>query len=153
MSYRIIQLVGTVIFIIPAHGYEGPLRLWRVTRNEAWFCTALIAIGALFCWWARIYLGSLWSGTITKKNNHHIVDTGPYAIVRHPIYTGLLLAVFVTAIAKGTILGLIGLVLIVAAFWRKAYLEEQWLSEQLGADNYEAYRQRVSMLIPFGPRG
>ena len=152
LRYRIVMILGALIFLVPAHGYEGPLRLWQVTRMEAWVCTALIAAGFAFSWWARLHLGRLWSGSITKKTDHRVVDTGPYAIVRHPIYTGILLAVFATATAKGTILGLVGAALIVAGIWMKARLEERWLSDELGADAYDAYRRKVPMLLPFGPK-
>jgi protein-S-isoprenylcysteine O-methyltransferase Ste14 len=149
LPFRISLVIGALIFAVPAHGYEGPLRLWTVTRNEAWVCVALIAAGASFSWWARLHLGSLWSGTITKKSDHQLVDTGPYAIVRHPIYTGFLLAVLATAAAKGTILGLLGLAFLTFGIWMKARQEEGWLRANLSADSYDAYRRRVPMLIPF----
>jgi len=149
LPYCVVLLVGGVIFLMPAHGYEGPLRLWRPSPAGAWICVGLIAAGFAFSWWARFYLGALWSGTITKKEDHRLIDTGPYAIVRHPIYSGILLAVCATAGAKGTILGLLGAAIIIVGVWMKARLEERWLSEAFGADSYEAYRRRVPMLIPF----
>ncbi|HTT84278.1 MAG TPA: isoprenylcysteine carboxylmethyltransferase family protein [Rhizomicrobium sp.] len=152
LPYRIVLILGGIIFFIPAHGYHGPLRLWLVPLAVAWICVALIALGFAFSAWARVYLGPLWSGTITKKADHKIVNTGPYGIVRHPIYTGILLAVYATAAAKGTVLGLIGASIITIGIWMKARLEERWLREELGADIYDAYRRRVSMLIPFGPK-
>ena len=117
-----------------------------------WACIAVTAMGCAFAWWARIHLGDLWSGWVTKKADHRVVDTGPYAIVRHPIYTGILLGVIATMIAKGTVLGLVGAVIIVAGMWMKARLEERFLREELGADAYDSYRRRVPMLIPFGPK-
>jgi protein-S-isoprenylcysteine O-methyltransferase Ste14 len=150
--YRAVLIVGGIVFLIPAHGYEGPLRLWYVNRDEAWACVGLIALGFLFAWWARIYLGSLWSGQITTKADHRVVDRGPYGIVRHPIYTGILLAVFATAALKGTVLGIVSALLIVLGLWMKARLEERWLRDQLGADAYDDYRRRVPMLLPFGPK-
>ncbi|HEX4157187.1 MAG TPA: isoprenylcysteine carboxylmethyltransferase family protein [Rhizomicrobium sp.] len=152
LPYRIVLILGAIVFFIPAHGYRGPLRLWLVTRAEAWICVALVALGFAFSAWARVYLGQLWSGSITKKPDHRIVDTGPYGIVRHPIYTGILLAVFATAAAKGTVLGLIGAFLITIGIWMKARLEERWLRQELGAEAYDAYCRKVSMLIPFGPK-
>jgi protein-S-isoprenylcysteine O-methyltransferase Ste14 len=148
LPYRIVLILGAIIFFIPAHGYHGPLRLWYVTRPEAWICVGLIALGFAFSAWARVWLGSLWSGSVTKRSDHRIVDTGPYRIVRHPIYTGILLAVFATAAAKGTVLGLIGALLITIGIWMKARLEERWLRDELGADAYDSYRRRVPMLIP-----
>jgi protein-S-isoprenylcysteine O-methyltransferase Ste14 len=153
LPYRLVLLVGGVSLFVPAHGYVGPLRLWSVTRGEAWVCVALIAAGFAFCWWARIHLGALWSGNVTKKTDHRVIDTGPYGIVRHPIYTGILLAVYATVAAKGTVWGIVGGVFITVGLWMKATLEERWLRQEIGPDAYDAYRRRVPMLVPFGPTG
>src|SRR5882762_1334359 len=80
-GYRIVQLAGIVLFFIPAHGYEGVLRLWHIGWTGAWVCVALVALGLAFCWWARIHLGRLWSGAVTRKADHKVIDTGPYALV------------------------------------------------------------------------
>jgi protein-S-isoprenylcysteine O-methyltransferase Ste14 len=151
LRYRLVLIVGALVMGVPAHGYEGPLRLWHVTWTEAWIGVGLIAVGFLFAWWARVHIGPLWSSTVTKKTDHRVVDSGPYGIVRHPIYTGILLAVIATALVKGTILGLVGAVIITIGLWMKAKLEEDWLRQELGADAYDAYRRRVPMLVPFGP--
>jgi len=153
LTYRAILIVGGLVSLIPSHGYEGPLRLWHVDAIQAWLCVLLIAAGFLFSWWARVHLGDLWSGQITTKDGHTLIDTGPYALVRHPIYTGILMAVYATAVAKGTIPGLIGLILITAGLWIKATLEERWLSTELQDEAYRRYRRRVPMLIPFMPVG
>jgi protein-S-isoprenylcysteine O-methyltransferase Ste14 len=153
IRYRLVLIIGGLLLAIPAHGYEGPLRLYRVTWAEAWICVALIALGIVFAWWARIHLGPLWSGSVTRKEDHRVVDSGPYGIVRHPIYTGLLLAVLATAAIKGTIAGFAGAVIIILGLWMKARVEEQWLREELGAEAYDAYRRRVPMLVPFVPAG
>ncbi|HVW54519.1 MAG TPA: isoprenylcysteine carboxylmethyltransferase family protein [Rhizobiaceae bacterium] len=149
LPYRAILAVGAILFFIPAHGYNGWLRIWYPGLALAWICVALIAIGFLFAWWARLHLGRLWSGYITRKSGHHIVDTGPYGLVRHPIYTGLLLAVIATMIAKGTVPGILGAILIVIGVFMKARLEERFLRAQLGAASYDAYKVRVPMLVPF----
>lgn len=152
LFYRIILLAGGVIFFVPAHGYEGPLRLWWVPYQAVWPLVGVIALGFLFAWWARIWLGPLWSGQVTKKADHRVIDTGPYAIVRHPIYTGILVAVYATMALKGTIPGVAGAILMTIGFWMKAQLEETWLRQELGAQDYDAYRRRVPMLMPFGPK-
>jgi protein-S-isoprenylcysteine O-methyltransferase Ste14 len=151
LPYRLTMWLGMAVLFVPAHGYEGVLRLWHIGLAGAWICIALIALGIAFAWWARIHLGRLWSGEITVKADHRIVDTGPYAIVRHPIYTGLLLSIFATAAAKGTILGLAGAGLLLLGIWLKAQIEERWLAGELGSV-YDAYRRRVPMLVPFGPK-
>ncbi|HUJ03708.1 MAG TPA: hypothetical protein VLW75_08740, partial [Rhizomicrobium sp.] len=70
--YRIVLIAGGIVFFIPAHGYEGPLRLWYVPFETVWPIVGLILLGFLFAWWARIWLGSLWSGQVTKKENHRV---------------------------------------------------------------------------------
>ena len=109
--------------------------------------------GFAFCWWARLHLGRLWSASITKKENHRVVDSGPYGYVRHPIYTGLYISTLGTVLIKGTVLGLAGGVLVMLSFYWKARLEERWLRDELGAEVYDAYARRVPMLIPFWPAG
>jgi protein-S-isoprenylcysteine O-methyltransferase Ste14 len=106
----------------------------------------------LFAWWARIYLGRLWSGSITRKEGHNVVDTGPYGIVRHPIYTGIIAAAIATAVAIGGLHAILGAVLLIAGYWLKARLEERFLRAELGAETYDSYRRRVPMLVPFGPK-
>lgn len=152
LPYRIVLLVGGVLLAIPAHGDNGPMRLWHVGLRGAWICIALMVVGFLFAWWARVHLGRLWSGNITAKENHRVVDSGPYGIVRHPIYTGILLAILATMAAKGTIPAVAGALVIILGLWMKARLEEGFLRAQLGADAYDAYRRRVPMLVPFGPK-
>ena len=153
ISYRATLFVGGLLFFIPHNSPLALMRLWpEMSLNAVWICVALAALGFALCWWARIYLGTLWSGSITKKGGHRVVDTGPYALVRHPIYTGLLMAILATMVAKGTFLGLIGAAIMTLSFWMKARLEEQFLREELGAEAYDSYRRRVPMLIPFGPR-
>lgn len=153
LPYRIVTLVGAVLlFGSPNRSDHGPLGLWKLNMAENWALFALCAGGFVFCWWARLYLGKLWSGWVTKKEGHRIVDTGPYGIVRHPIYTGLIASAFATAIMKDTFLALIGAAAMTLGFWIKARLEEGFLREQLGTAAYDAYRRRVPMLLPFGPK-
>ncbi|TGQ42620.1 MULTISPECIES: isoprenylcysteine carboxylmethyltransferase family protein [unclassified Mesorhizobium] len=151
LSYRAVLVLGTILFVIPAHGYVGRLRLWIPNLAEAWICAALIAAGLAFTWWARLHLGRLWSGTVTAKAAHRVVDTGPYALVRHPIYTGLLLAILATMAAKGTVWGIAGAALLTVGIVMKARLEERFLRTQLGAA-YDDYIRRVPMLVPFAPK-
>ena len=152
LAYRIVIAAGSALFLIPAHGYYGWMRLWLVTWNEAWVCVGLTAAGLAFAWWARIYLGNLWSGSVVTKGDHRVVDTGPYRIVRHPIYSGLLLATYATMAAKGTLTAIAGAALITLGVWMKARLEEKFLRQELGPDTYDAYAKRVKMLLPLvGP--
>jgi protein-S-isoprenylcysteine O-methyltransferase Ste14 len=127
-------------------------RLWHVGLNGAYVLVALTAGGLIFSWWARIWLGKLWSSGVTRKEGHTVIDTGPYALVRHPIYTGILAAALATTIAKATLAGIAGFALLVAGLWVKARFEEGFLADQLDPGAYAAYRQRVPMLVPLGVR-
>lgn len=149
LGYRVVMGAGAAALFYPAHGYYGPLRFWVVPHVVAWVTVAFVGVGIAFAWWARIHLGKLWSGNITKKEGHRIVESGPYGIVRHPIYTGLLFSIFATAIAKGTLWGILGTIALVVGIWMKARLEERWLRAELGAAGYDDYASRVPMLVPF----
>jgi protein-S-isoprenylcysteine O-methyltransferase Ste14 len=122
--------------------------LWRTPESAGWALAALTACGFLFCWWARVHLGSMWSSDVQLKEGHKIVDTGPYGLVRHPIYTGLLIAIVATAALKGTALGLLGGASMIFGIWLKARLEERFLRAELGQADYDAYARRVGMLVP-----
>lgn len=103
---------------------------------------ALTAVGAAFTIVARLYLGQNWSATATIKQDHELIRTGPYGLVRHPIYTGSLIAAIGTAIAFGELRDLLALPLVVAGFWLKARSEERLLMSNFG-DRYAAYRREV----------
>lgn len=109
--------------------------------------TALTALGVAFACWARYVLGRNWSSVVQVKQDHELIQRGPYACVRHPIYSGLLLAFFGTALAIGEWRGLLSVVIVFASFWFKLRLEERWMRESFGPV-YEGYMQRVKALIP-----
>jgi protein-S-isoprenylcysteine O-methyltransferase Ste14 len=116
------------------------------TKEQLLLVLALVGLG--FTWWARIHLGTLWSGTVTRKAHHKIIKTGPYGIVRHPIYSGLSLALIATVLLRFGWLGLIGAAMIIASFVIKYRLEERLLMEELGPE-YKTYRKQVAALVPF----
>jgi protein-S-isoprenylcysteine O-methyltransferase Ste14 len=108
----------------------------------------LVAIGLGFSVWARARLGGNWSAEVTVKERHELVRGGPYALVRHPIYTGVLLALVGSALAVDKWRGLVGLLLITAGFWRKMVIEERFMLAEFG-EAYAHYRANVPALIPF----
>jgi len=108
----------------------------------------LTVLGLGFAIWARVHLGRFWSGMVTLKENHELIRSGPYAFVRHPIYTGLITAAAGTALARGTFAALLALGLIVVACWLKIRAEEKLLTNHFG-DQYREYRRQVPALIPF----
>jgi len=105
------------------------------------------AVGFAYAWWARIHLGRLWSSTVTLKADHAIVRSGPYALTRHPIYTGLLLAVIATAVVEHTVGAVIGTGFMITGFVVKLRQEEHLLTQHFGAA-YDAYRRDVPALVP-----
>ena len=124
------------------------VRLWEENVLLDWPMVAICAIGLCWCWWARIHLGNLWSAGVSRKEGHRVIDTGPYGIVRHPIYTGAFLAVFATTAVHAKPFVLLMALFLTVVFTCKAFLEERFLREEFG-DSYDAYRQRVPMLVPF----
>jgi protein-S-isoprenylcysteine O-methyltransferase Ste14 len=147
LLYRVVTFVGAVMLF--DFRSWGPPPFWSLSDSGEWAMVGLAVAGFAFCWWARLHLGRLWSGSVTRKEGHHIVDTGPYRLVRHPIYTGMIIAALATAIERGTIVSFIGLALMVLGCWIKARLEERFLRSELGADAYDAYAKRTGMLAPF----
>lgn len=146
--YRLLAISGAVFLfdrVIP----PLDVRLWRWPAAVQWAMVVISGCGFAFTWWARIHLGKLWSSNVGRKADHHIVDTGPYGIVRHPIYTGITVASIATAALRATIGAWMGTALLTIGWYVKARLEERFLREQLGADNYDAYARRVPMLVPF----
>jgi protein-S-isoprenylcysteine O-methyltransferase Ste14 len=113
-----------------------------------WSGAAVTAGGLLFSVWARRHLGRNWSQSVTVKEGHELITSGPYALVRHPIYTGLLLAFVGCAVARGEWRGLLAVVLVFDALWRKLRLEEKWMGEQFG-ESYAAYCREVAALVPY----
>ncbi len=137
---------------VRTHPHRGPGRLWDVGDPVGWALLGLAAAGLALCWWARLHLGRLWSGSVSRKAGHRIVDTGPYALVRHPIYTGLIVAAFATGALRGAVPPLSAGVVLTVGFFIKARQEERFLGRELGEADYEAYRRRVPMLVPRIPR-
>lgn len=150
---RFIHL-GLVLFAIVLIGFGGfgiGLLTWKILPQSGPVEIAgitITALGLLFAIWARVHLGTYWSGTITIKADHRLIRTGPYALVRHPIYTGLLVGIMGTAIVMGELRGVLAVVLIFIAYFRKINIEETWLVERFGTE-YSEYRQGVKALIPF----
>jgi|GEM_PF-184361 len=104
--------------------------------------------GLLFSVWARIHLGRYWSGIITIKEGHRIIRTGPYQVVRHPIYTGMLTAAAGSAITASTVDGVIGLLVLIVTLVIKSRREEKVLAAELG-DEYTVYKREVPALVPY----
>jgi protein-S-isoprenylcysteine O-methyltransferase Ste14 len=142
--YFVVIACGIVLMygVIPR---EQPV-LWRVTPVLGWAMVALTAAGIAFAWWARIALGRLWSGGVERMADHRVVDTGPYALVRHPIYTGLIMGAVAMAGLQARPWPILGAAVFSLGFVLKARVEERFLEKEIGG--YDASRRRVSMILP-----
>jgi protein-S-isoprenylcysteine O-methyltransferase Ste14 len=107
----------------------------------------LTATGIAFAIWARFYIGQNWSGAVTIKVGHQLVRGGPYRWVRHPIYSGILLALFGTALARRQVIGFVAVMLFCMGFWLKIRLEEQFMRKTFG-EQYIEYSRSTGTLVP-----
>jgi protein-S-isoprenylcysteine O-methyltransferase Ste14 len=123
-------------------------RLWPRSLTGYWVGVAVLTAGLAFAIWARVHLGRNWSGTVTVKEGHELIRSGPYAWVRHPIYTGIITAVLGTAIASGTVRAALGLAIIIVALQRKLHIEEGFMRHTFPGE-YQRYAAAVPALIPF----
>lgn len=145
---RVLTLAAVVMII--ASYWPTPWGvMWVTPASIGWVLFALVVLGFVFAWAARLHLGPLWSDTAAPTEDHRIVDSGPYGLVRHPVYAGLLLAVLATAFERGRIEAVAGALVLVAAVSLRAKLEERYLRRDLGDAAYAGYRRRVPMLAPF----
>ena len=153
-SYRwqlAIAVAGFFLLFIGSPAAPRPL--WLVPLWLGLAMITLIGAGLALAWWARLHLGALWSGGIVRRADHRVVDTGPYALVRHPIYTALIMGAVGFAVVKATPFSIAGALLMAVGFGLKARVEERFLAAELGEAAYADYRRRVPMLVPFTPPG
>ena len=148
LAFHLPIIVGAVLMTPWTAQILGERPLWNFGTGGIYLLEVLNLAGTLFTWWARIHLGRFWSNAITRKEGHRVIDTGPYGLVRHPIYTGLLLMFAGTALAAGEWRGVLAVAIAAAAFWRKLRLEENVMRRQFGGA-YARYAERVPALIPF----
>jgi len=150
--YHLLIVLGGILFTPWISHALGEPALWTPRGAAFVVLTVITLAGITFSWWARIHLGRFWSNAITHKEGHKVIDTGPYGLVRHPIYTGQIIGLLATAIAVGTVTAILGAIMIGLGMSWKAKMEESFLSQELGPD-YSAYCRRVPMIIPFLPPG
>ena len=124
-----------------------PERFLPMDPAIAYLGLALTLFGLGFAAWARFTIGRNWGDMITVQEDHKLIRKGPYGIVRHPIYSGFMLATLGTAIIRGDLGGLVSVALIVICWGYKARLEESFMIEHFGPA-YDEYRKKVKGLIP-----
>jgi protein-S-isoprenylcysteine O-methyltransferase Ste14 len=149
-SYIIPIVIASILLSIPPIAGGGFLfsRFLPPGIDAYWPGAILIAAGLGFSVWARQRLGRNWSGTVQVKQDHQLIRDGPYRFVRHPIYTGILVAFLGTAVVIGHWCGILAVLIAFGSFWRKLTLEERFMRETFGSV-YEEYRARTAALIPY----
>jgi protein-S-isoprenylcysteine O-methyltransferase Ste14 len=138
------------VLVLLGRALPGPLDLLVVPQAIpiAVMGTVFAIIGAAFAIWSRQSLRRNWSGEVAIMEGQQFIRSGPYAIVRHPIYAGMLLALFGTTLVSSTIGSLLGFLLSIISIWQKACIEEQFLLVEFG-EQYVNYQNEVKFLIPF----
>jgi protein-S-isoprenylcysteine O-methyltransferase Ste14 len=141
------MIVGGALVILPDPMLSALAPDWPRLGTMQFAGVALVVAGLLFSVWARVHLGANWSVSVTLKEGHELIRSGPYGLVRHPIYTGCLAALAGSALIGGQWRGALGVALIFASLAYKVRVEESWLAGYFG-DAYARYRREVAALIP-----
>jgi protein-S-isoprenylcysteine O-methyltransferase Ste14 len=150
IGYRLVAII--LIVGLAAAGrllhVSSQSQLWHRTLALGIASDCIVLAGAAFTVWARITLGRNWSAEVTFKQDHELIESGPYALARHPIYTGLIVMALGTAINYGRAIGFAVFVGLCGGLWWKARQEERIMSRHF-PDAYARYKARVRAIIPF----
>jgi protein-S-isoprenylcysteine O-methyltransferase Ste14 len=152
---RLAVVIVALLLLLSSRGHAAPGLLTSINRALAihagiagqWLGAGLCLAGLGFAIWARMYLGRNWGMPMSLRQGHELVTSGPYAYVRHPIYSGIMLAMIGSVLARG-LAWLLLLLLCLVYFLFSARTEEKMMRAQF-PDAYPAYRRRTKMLIPF----
>ena len=147
-SEPVVRRLGhTALMIAAAWLLFSPVRREPTTLLVFFVGAALTWLGIAIAIWARFTLGSNWSGSVVVKRDHRLVIAGPYCAARHPIYSGILLAMLGTALGSGELRCLIAVPVAFVGLWIKSRHEEGFMREQFGED-YVRYQARVKAIVP-----
>ena len=122
--------------------------VFRVTVPIALAGLGITVCGVALSIWARLTLGENWSASATVKQDHTLIVRGPYQAVRHPIYTGLLVALLGSALQRGLLRSFLAVIICAVSLWMKVAVEEDFMVRRFGQE-YLRYRREVSALVPF----
>ena len=151
LIHRLLYLVIALVAVLTLKGSVLAIPWNRAvlprTIGMSIFAASLVLLGLVIAIWARVTLGGNWSARVTLKENHELIQRGPYRIVRHPIYSGLLVMILGTAILAGQASGFFALFICFLGFWIKSRQEEKLLTRHL--PGYEEYKAHTKALIPF----
>jgi protein-S-isoprenylcysteine O-methyltransferase Ste14 len=150
LGYRLVAIIVIAGWVTAGRLLHVPpqSQLWQVTLALGVASACIVLAGAAFTVWARITLGRNWSAEVTFKQDHELIESGPYALARHPIYTGLIAMALGTAIDYGRAIGFGLLLSLCGSFWWKARQEEKIMTRHF-PEAYATYKTRVRAIIPF----
>ncbi|HXB55375.1 MAG TPA: isoprenylcysteine carboxylmethyltransferase family protein [Vicinamibacteria bacterium] len=146
--YLLMLAVASALLSPPGAHYRWfGARFVPASNTTAWIGVLLTAAGVAIAFWARWHLGANWSGVVTIKEGHELIRSGPYHSIRHPIYTGILVAILGTAVAIGEVRGLLAVAIAWLSFYLKARREESFLGQEFG-DRFAEHRRHTGMFLP-----
>jgi protein-S-isoprenylcysteine O-methyltransferase Ste14 len=145
----VLLLVAAFYFLSQPGAHYGWLGVRFAPDNPVveWLGVLLTAAGVGIALWARWHLGSNWSGAVTLKEGHELIRTGPYRAIRHPIYTGILLALLGTVVAQGEVRGMLAIAIAWLSFYVKARREESFLAQEFGP-SFAEHLKHTGMFLP-----
>lgn len=146
---HVVPIVAAFVLMFARNVSNDSLRI-QILPGDLWvevLGISITIVGLAFAVWARIYLGGNWSSSVTVKVGHELVRTGPYRWVRHPIYSGLILAMLGTAVESCQVRGMIALVLVYVGFTIKSRIEERAMTNTFGAE-YDEYSRDTGGILP-----
>jgi protein-S-isoprenylcysteine O-methyltransferase Ste14 len=141
LAVMIVLLTGRI------HSFHLDRTVLPPTLGTAIAADVIVFAGFVLALWARLALGTNWSSRVALKENHELIQRGPYRLVRHPIYSGLLLMILGTAVLAGQLQGFVALLISFLGFWIKLRQEEALLTKRL--PGYSEYMARTKTLVPF----
>lgn len=146
----ILLVLSLILVLLPGTDQLGILTLRFIPIVPALWCIGLLitALGIFFAIWARYHLGSNWSSIPSVRKDQLLVRTGPYSIVRHPIYTGILFGMIGSAIVVGQYRSIIAIILIIIFCWLRIREEEKLMTGEFGKQ-YDTYKKEIKTIIPF----
>ena len=151
LAGRVLYVGLTAIVAVLLNGGIREVPLTRVvlphTLGTAIVADVIVLAGFVIAVWARVVLGGNWSARVTLKEDHELIQRGPYRLVRHPIYSGLLVMILGTAVLVGHVSGLVAVPICFGGFWIKLRQEEALLTRRL--PGYSEYMARTKALVPF----
>jgi protein-S-isoprenylcysteine O-methyltransferase Ste14 len=149
-GFRIIPILGIIALVrlVPVYPRFFLRQLYARTESVETTGIVLCMLGVALAIWARTILGTNWSAGPQIKEGHELIQAGPYGLVRHPIYTGILLAIFGGGFGRGRMLDVVVFLFCFVTLWIKLKVEESFMSKQF-PEAYPAYRKSTKAIVPY----